>query len=41
MPSEEAPMEKDDAMKMVNMLKNVIQLNLHAMKTQIMDLGSE
>ena len=28
-------------MKMVNMLKNVMQLHLHAMKTQIMDLGSE
>ena len=44
MPSEEAPpppMEKDDAMKMVNMLKNVMQLHLHAMKMQIMDLGSE
>ena len=33
--------EKDDAMKMVNMLKNVMQLHLHATKTQIMDLGSE
>ena len=35
------PVEKDDAMKMVTMLKNVMQLHLHAMKTQIMDLGSE
>ena len=34
-------MEKDDAMKMVNMLKNVMQLHPHAMKTQLMDLGSE
>ena len=33
--------EKDDAMKMVNMFKNVMQLHLHATKTQIMDLGSE
>ena len=32
---------KDDAMKMVNVLKNVMQLHLHATKTQIMDLGSE
>ena len=35
------PVEKDDAMKMVNMLKNVMQLHPHAMKTQTMDLGSE
>ena len=35
------PLERDDAMKIVNMLKNVMQLHLHAMKTQIMDLGSE
>ena len=34
-------MEKDDAMKMVNMLKSVMQLHPHAKKTQIMDLGSE
>ena len=34
-------MEKDDATKMVNMLKNVMQLHPHATKTQIMDLGSE
>ena len=33
--------EKYDAMKMVNMLKHVMQLHPHAMKTQIMDLGSE
>ena len=36
-----APVEKDDAMKMANMLKNVMQLHPHATKTQIMDLGSE
>ena len=35
------PMETDYAMKMVNMLKNVMQLHLHATKTQIMVLGSE
>ena len=35
------PVEKDDAMKMVYMLKNVMQLHLHAMKTQIMDLDGE
>ena len=35
------PVEKDDAMKMVNMLKNVMQLHPHATKTQIMDFGSE
>ena len=28
-------------MKMVNILKNLMQLYLHATKTQIMDLGSE
>ena len=35
------PLEKDDAMKMVTMLKNVMQLHLHASKTQLMDLGSQ
>ena len=35
------PLEKDNAMKMVMMLKNVIQLHLHASKTQLMDLGSQ
>ena len=35
------PMEKDNAMKIVNMLKNVMQLHLHATKTQIMALGSK
>ena len=34
-------MEKDDAMKMVNMLKIVMKLHPNATKTQIMDLGSE
>ena len=33
--------EKDDAMKMVTMFKNAMRLHPHAMKTQIMDLGSE
>ena len=35
------PVEKDDAMKMVTMLKNVMRLHVHTTKTQIMDLGSE
>ena len=35
------PVEKDDAMKIVNMLKNVMKLHPNATKTQIMDLGSE
>ena len=35
------PLEKDDAMKIVTMLKNVMQLHLHALKTQLMDLGSQ
>ena len=35
------PVEKDTAIKMVTMLKNVMRLHLHATKTQIMDLGSE
>ena len=35
------PMEKKDAMRMVTMLKNVMQLHPHVMKTQIMDLGSK
>ena len=35
------PVEKDDAMEIVTMLKNVMRLHLHATKTQIMDLGSE
>ena len=41
MHSQEAPIEKDDAMKMVTMLKNVMRLHTHATKTQIMDLYSE
>ena len=35
------PIEKDDAMKIIIMLKNVMQLHPHATKTQMMDLGSE
>ena len=35
------PLKKDDAIKMVNMFRNVMQFHPHAMKTQIMDLGSE
>ena len=35
------PVKKDDAMKMATMLKNVMQLHPHAVKTQIMDFGSE
>ena len=35
------PLEKDDAMKMVMMLKNVLRLHPHASKTQLMDLGSQ
>ena len=35
------PLEKDDAMKMVMILKNVVQLHPHASKTQLMDLGSQ
>ena len=35
------PLEKDDAMKMVMMLKNVMRLHPHASKTQLMDLGSQ
>ena len=35
------PLEKDDAMKMVTMLKNVMRLHPHALKTQLMDLGSQ
>ena len=35
------PLEKDNAMKMVRMLKNVMQLHRHASKTQLMDLGSQ
>ena len=35
------PLEKDDAMKMVMMLKNVMRLHLHASKTQLMYLGSQ
>ena len=35
------PLEKDNAMKMVMMLKNVMRLHPHALKTQLMDLGSQ
>ena len=35
------PLEKDNAMKMVTMLKNVMQLHPHASKTQLIDLGSQ
>ena len=35
------PLEKDNAMKMVMMLKNVMRLHLHVLKTQLMDLGSQ
>ena len=35
------PLEKDNATKMVMMLKNVMRLHLHASKTQLMDLGSQ
>ena len=35
------PLEKDNAMKMVTMLKNVMRLHPHASKTQLMDLGSQ
>ena len=38
---EKPPVEKDDASKMVTMLKHVMQLQLNATKTQIMDLGSQ
>ena len=34
------PIEKDDAAKMITMLKHIMQLNPYATKTQIMDLGS-
>ena len=34
-------LEKDDAMKMVVMLKNVMQLHPHVSKTKLMDLGSQ
>ena len=35
------PLGKDDAMKMVTMLKNVMQLHPYASKTQLMNLGSQ
>ena len=38
---EKPPLEKDVALKMVTMLKNVMQLHLHVLKTQLMDLGSQ
>ena len=34
------PIEKDDAAKMITMLKHIMRLNPYATKTQIMDLGS-
>ena len=34
------PIEKDDAAKMITMLKHIMRLNPYTTKTQIMDLGS-